>query len=196
MAFLESMAPSKKTSEEVEDRKSHKKSRNRSRSPTTDDDRSSRRRRSTSRDDDRRRRRSRSRDRQSSRRGDRSRSRDRSRRQRSRSRSRDRKESRRPDNPRGSSHVDRAPPSDPELGCIYNGKVANITGFGCFVALEGFRRKVEGLVHISQLRREGRVSHNIFANFLTNLIHIPVFLKWIPSKASLLLLIETLPWLL
>ena len=34
----------------------------------------------------------------------------------------------------------------------------NITGFGCFVALEGFRRKVEGLVHISQLRREGRVN--------------------------------------
>ena len=166
MAFLESMAPSvKKTTEEVGDRKSHKKSRNRSRSPTSDDDRSSRRRRSTSRDrndDDRRRRRSRSRDRQSSRRVDRSRSRDRSRRQRSRSRSRDRKESRRPDNPRGSSHVERAPPNDPELGCVYNGKVANITGFGCFVALEGFRRKVEGLVHISQLRREGRVGQNIF----------------------------------
>ena len=47
--------------------------------------------------------------------------------------------------------------TDPVVGDIYNGKVANITGFGAFVALEGFRRKVEGLVHISQLRREGRV---------------------------------------
>ena len=27
------------------------------------------------------------------------------------------------------------------------------------MALEGFRRKVEGLVHISQLRREGRVTN-------------------------------------
>ena len=47
--------------------------------------------------------------------------------------------------------------TDPIVGEIYPGKVANITGFGAFVALEGFRRKVEGLVHISQLRREGRV---------------------------------------
>ena len=48
--------------------------------------------------------------------------------------------------------------ADPEVGHIYDGKVQNITGFGCFVALEGFKRKVEGLVHISQLRREGRVN--------------------------------------
>ena len=41
---------------------------------------------------------------------------------------------------------------------IYPGRVQNITNFGCFVALEGFRKKVEGLVHISQLRREGRVN--------------------------------------
>ena len=48
---------------------------------------------------------------------------------------------------------------DPEVGDIFDGKVQNITGFGCFVGLEGFRRKVEGLVHISQLRKEGRVSN-------------------------------------
>lgn len=30
--------------------------------------------------------------------------------------------------------------------------------FGCFVQLEGLRKKWEGLVHISQLRREGKVS--------------------------------------
>ena len=29
--------------------------------------------------------------------------------------------------------------------------------FGCFVQLEGVRGKFEGLVHVSQLRREGRV---------------------------------------
>ena len=29
--------------------------------------------------------------------------------------------------------------------------------FGCFVQLEGVRGRHEGLVHISQLRREGRV---------------------------------------
>ena len=34
----------------------------------------------------------------------------------------------------------------------------NVTNFGCFVALDGFRKKTEGLVHISQLRREGRVN--------------------------------------
>ena len=42
---------------------------------------------------------------------------------------------------------------------IYRGKVQNITIFGCFVQLHGFRRKVEGLVHISQLRRDGRVTN-------------------------------------
>ena len=30
--------------------------------------------------------------------------------------------------------------------------------FGCFVQLEGLKKRWEGLVHISQLRREGRVS--------------------------------------
>ncbi|CAB4054170.1 DHX8 [Lepeophtheirus salmonis] len=34
---------------------------------------------------------------------------------------------------------------------VYKGRVANITNFGCFVGLEGFRKKTEGLVHISQL---------------------------------------------
>ena len=31
--------------------------------------------------------------------------------------------------------------------------------FGCFVQLEGLRRRLEGLVHISQLRQEGRVTN-------------------------------------
>ncbi|XP_044733103.1 ATP-dependent RNA helicase DHX8 isoform X2 [Chrysoperla carnea] len=46
---------------------------------------------------------------------------------------------------------------DPEPGKIYTGKVANIVPFGCFVQIEGLRRRTEGLVHISQLRAEGRV---------------------------------------
>ena len=50
-------------------------------------------------------------------------------------------------------------PKDPEAGDIFDAKVQNITGFGCFVALEGFRRKVEGLVHISQLSKQGRVTN-------------------------------------
>jgi ATP-dependent RNA helicase DHX8/PRP22 len=36
---------------------------------------------------------------------------------------------------------------------IYDGKITKITDFGCFVELEGFRNKVEGLVHISQIRQ-------------------------------------------
>ena len=48
--------------------------------------------------------------------------------------------------------------TEPEIGKIYHGKVANIVPFGCFVQLEGLRSRWEGLVHISQLRREGRVS--------------------------------------
>ena len=166
MAFLESMAPSVKkvTEDDFEEKSQKKSSRNRSRSRDRDDKRHKRkhRDRSDDEDDDRRhRKRSRSRDRKRNRsrsreRSRRSRSRDRSRRSRSRSRDRDNRGGQ-----RGSSHVERAPPAEPEAGSVYNGKVANITGFGCFVALEGFRRKVEGLVHISQLRKEGRVSYSI-----------------------------------
>ena len=47
---------------------------------------------------------------------------------------------------------------DPEPGKIYDGKVANIVNFGCFVQIMGLRKKWEGLVHISQLRSEGRVT--------------------------------------
>lgn len=49
-------------------------------------------------------------------------------------------------------------PENPEVGNIYAGKVMNLAAFGCFVQLEGLRKKCEGLVHISQLRREGRVN--------------------------------------
>jgi hypothetical protein len=41
---------------------------------------------------------------------------------------------------------------------IYNGKVSNVVAFGCFVQLDGLAKRWEGLVHISQLRKEGRVT--------------------------------------
>lgn len=49
-------------------------------------------------------------------------------------------------------------PEDPEPGKIYSGKVVNIVQFGCFVQLSGVAKRWEGLVHISQLRAEGRVT--------------------------------------
>jgi ATP-dependent RNA helicase DHX8/PRP22 len=141
MEFLESMAPSQQADEEFS-KKPKKKKRSRSR------DRSKERKRSRSRE------RKRSRDRRRSR--SRSRDRDRDRRRRSRSN----------DDRRGRGGVEQArkvadrvvDKDEAEQFKIYSGKVQNITNFGCFVQLMGFRRKVEGLVHISQLRREGRVT--------------------------------------
>ena len=145
MDMLESMAPSKRRRSTSRDRKNRSKSRerrrrSRSRSPTES---------KRSRDRDRRRGRSRSRERKR-------RSRDRSREGRPKSSRRSRSRERRRSHDRDLAPK---PIKDPEAGDVYDGKVQNITGFGCFVALEGFKRKVEGLVHISQLRREGRVSN-------------------------------------
>uniref|UniRef100_UPI00358F02B1 ATP-dependent RNA helicase DHX8 isoform X2 n=1 Tax=Myxine glutinosa TaxID=7769 RepID=UPI00358F02B1 len=54
--------------------------------------------------------------------------------------------------------VDRPPPEEPVIGDIYSGKISSIMQFGCFVQLEGLRKRWEGLVHISEIRREGRVA--------------------------------------
>lgn len=93
----------------------------------------------------------------------RSRSRDRSRR---RSRSREKRRNRSgsidrelKESSRREKFVDKAPPLDPTVGHIYDGKVTSIMQFGCFVQLDGLRKRWEGLVHISQLRREGRVTN-------------------------------------
>ncbi|XP_073813772.1 ATP-dependent RNA helicase pea [Musca autumnalis] len=122
------------------DRRSRSRSRHRS---------ERKRSRSRSRDGSRRHRRSRSRSRDRRRRSSRSRSKDRSRHHK-RSRSRESKREKMP------------PPApmadDPEPGKIYTGKVANIVPFGCFVQLFGLKKRWEGLVHISQLRSEGRVT--------------------------------------
>uniref|UniRef100_A0A8C5CFV2 RNA helicase n=1 Tax=Gadus morhua TaxID=8049 RepID=A0A8C5CFV2_GADMO len=56
-------------------------------------------------------------------------------------------------------HVDRPPPEEPSVGDIYNGKITSIMQFGCFVQLEGLRKRWEGLVHISELRKEGRIAN-------------------------------------
>ena len=85
------------------------------------------------------------------------------RRNRSRSRSHDRKELE-----RLRKLAEKMEEADgPELFRIYSGKVQNITNFGCFVSLEGFKKKkVEGLVHISQLKREGRVKVGFYTYLL------------------------------
>lgn len=50
-------------------------------------------------------------------------------------------------------------PLEPVVGAIYTGRVSNILAFGAVVQLEGLRKRWEGLVHVSQLRREGRVAN-------------------------------------
>uniref|UniRef100_A0AAQ5XXM0 RNA helicase n=1 Tax=Amphiprion ocellaris TaxID=80972 RepID=A0AAQ5XXM0_AMPOC len=114
--------------------------------------------------DRKRRHRSRSRSRSRSRDRDRHRERDRGKRRDKTSRWSDRSPSPRKDQDRDSDrwkdkHVDRPPPEEPSVGDIYNGKVTSIMQFGCFVQLEGLRKRWEGLVHISELRREGRVAN-------------------------------------
>ncbi|GAX74379.1 hypothetical protein CEUSTIGMA_g1827.t1 [Chlamydomonas eustigma] len=58
---------------------------------------------------------------------------------------------------RGSSAALPPPPARlpevPELGGVYQGTVSGLMDFGCFVELEGFRRKVEGMVHVSNLSK-------------------------------------------
>ena len=43
--------------------------------------------------------------------------------------------------------------TEPELYEIYNGKVSNVADFGCFVELDGFPQRKEGLVHVAQIRQ-------------------------------------------
>lgn len=167
-AELEALAPSKKQDEdddfkerERKIRSSHKEKERSRRSRSKD---RSRRHRSSSRDRSRRHRSS-SRDRKYSRRRSRSRERSRDRRRRSRSRSHDHKKreqrsrSRDRDSRQDRKRKEVEYKDDPEPGKIYSGKVANIVAFGAFVQIFGLRKRWEGLVHISQLRSEGRVSN-------------------------------------
>ena len=47
---------------------------------------------------------------------------------------------------------------DPEVYGIYQGRVAKVLDFGCFVELFGFRDRVEGLVHVSNISSSSRGS--------------------------------------
>nr|CAH7767742.1 unnamed protein product [Callosobruchus chinensis] len=153
MAQFEADAPSKK--EQKEDSRSperkHKKSRTPERSHVSSRNRDTdQRHRSKSRERDRDRKHRDSKRRSTSR--DYRRSRDR----RGRSRSRDKKQ--RSDS-RDRKYGSRSRSKRERSPDIYSGKVTNTVPFGCFVQLEGLRRRWEGLVHISQLRSEGRVTN-------------------------------------
>ncbi|XP_037319650.2 ATP-dependent RNA helicase DHX8 isoform X1 [Pungitius pungitius] len=160
--FLPSVSgttPKSSKSSRSEKSRRHSRSRSRSRDRHRDRDRD------RDRDKDRKKRHrsrstSRSRDRDRQRDGDR----DRGKRRDKSSRWSERSQSPKKDQDRDSDRwkdkaVDRPPPEEPSVGDIYNGKVTSIMQFGCFVQLEGLRKRWEGLVHISELRREGRVAN-------------------------------------
>lgn len=60
---------------------------------------------------------------------------------------------------RGGGGGGRIVEEDPLLYKIYDGKVTSVRDFGAFVQLDGFRKKAEGMVHISNLVAGGRVGH-------------------------------------
>ncbi|XP_043487224.1 ATP-dependent RNA helicase DHX8 [Polistes fuscatus] len=160
LASLEALAPSNLKNNENGRKDDHKRNKRSSKDKDLEKSREKKRHRSRSNDRKDKRRRSRSINRS------RSKEREHGRRRRRRSRSssrtsrshgyKDSKNSRNRDRSRSRSLEELS--VEPEVGQIYTGKVANIVPFGCFVQLEGLRRRWEGLVHISQLRREGRVA--------------------------------------
>lgn len=161
MAELELLAPPTGSSKENSKVKDSRRSRSRDRRKRSRSRSKEKKRRSRSRSRDHKKR-SRSRDRKR-------RSRSREKRRRSRSKSKDRRRRSRTHSPLDRKRQNRRSRSrenkkkvemkdDPEPGKIYDGKVANVVNFGCFVQLFGLRKKWEGLVHISQLRSEGRVT--------------------------------------
>uniref|UniRef100_A0A286XYC8 ATP-dependent RNA helicase DHX8 n=1 Tax=Cavia porcellus TaxID=10141 RepID=A0A286XYC8_CAVPO len=159
---LEALMPSAAGQEKPRDAEHRDRMKKKKRSRSRDRDRDRDRERDRDRDH-RRRHRSRSRSRSRPRDRNKGRSRYRSR-SRSQSPPKERKEPRDKYGERGldrwrDKHVDRPPPEEPAIGDIYNGKVTSIMQFGCFVQLEGLRKRWEGLVHISELRREGRVAN-------------------------------------
>lgn len=165
MALLEALERTNKDGAKKRSR-SRSGSRERRSSKRSHDDKSRERRRRSSRSKSRERsRRHRSKSREKNRNSRRSRSRERSsrrrqspdRRRRSTSRSRERRD-RNSKSPERRSKKSIELPENPVVGSILDGKVSNIMQFGCFVQLFGLRRRHEGLVHISQLRREGRVN--------------------------------------
>ncbi|KNC75719.1 ATP-dependent RNA helicase DHX8 [Sphaeroforma arctica JP610] len=48
--------------------------------------------------------------------------------------------------------------AEPVIDKVYDGQVGKMTDFGAFVSLVGVQGKRDGLVHVSQIRKEGRVN--------------------------------------
>ncbi|KAK5881589.1 hypothetical protein CesoFtcFv8_022369 [Champsocephalus esox] len=163
--FMPSVSGTETKSSKSRSEKSRRQSRSRSRSRDRDRHRDRDRDHDRDRDRDRKRRhrsrsrsRSRDHDRHRDRDGDRGKRRDKSVRRSERSPS-PKKDQDKDSERWQDKHVDRPPPEEPSVGDIYNGKITSIMQFGCFVQLEGLRKRWEGLVHISELRREGRVAN-------------------------------------
>jgi len=62
-----------------------------------------------------------------------------------------------PPPPRGGRHGREPEDEEPILYKIYRGRVANLMQFGCFVTIEGLKGRREGLVHINEIRKGGRL---------------------------------------
>lgn len=60
----------------------------------------------------------------------------------------------------GATDSRRTEASEPEMYGVYRGRVSNVMDYGCFVELQGFgtRRRVEGLVHVSNISSTKRGS--------------------------------------
>ena len=63
---------------------------------------------------------------------------------------------RRRHSPDGHALQNRLPPvlEKPELYAVYRGCFSKVLSNGCFVELEGFRKKAEGLVHNSNISKQ------------------------------------------
>ncbi|CAL5229034.1 g12281 [Coccomyxa viridis] len=76
----------------------------------------------------------------------------------SRSRSPERDRDRRRRSPDRHASRNRPPPAPmpekPDVYGVYRGCVSNVLEFGCFVELQGFRKKAEGLVHTSNISKQ------------------------------------------
>ena len=129
------------------------KSRRHSRSQSRSRSRDRKRRRSRSRSRDRYRDKDRGRDRGRDRDSYNDQSRERGRGGRPRSTSRGRDRGRSPARGNGSALLE-----EPEMYKVYRGRVTGAMDFGCFVELEGFRSKTEGLVHASNISATKRGS--------------------------------------
>lgn len=104
---------------------------------------------------------------------------------RHRDRGRDRESDR--DSGRDRPSGNRPPPAPlldkPEKGAVYRGAVSNILDFGCFVELQGFKSRQEGLVHITNLSKT-RYELQMMS-FVCSFTHTDLQLLLVPSDAGI-----------